>query len=489
LANFSKKAVSGTIWMFSGSFGKQVINLLVYMILARILVPADIGAIAIAASIIAILQVFAELGISVAIVRQKDISTSCIDSGFVATFFSTSLIVILLWSCSQIISRFFNIPILTNLIKIAAFSYMFRGIFSLYRSLMLREMRYHMISMIEFISVFIAGITIVILANYGYGAYSIVIGQVIESALLLLWSVYLTKYIPKSLGSIKDMWNMFTFGVWVSLSRILGQSSGHLDKFLIGKLLDSTTLGGYYIAQRLVMTVPAIFTMTIDQVMLPIYSRWQNDEKRIQDGYWKGMRYSAIIVFPVTGILFVFAKPIMLILFGDKWVDFTPIVRILSIFGALQGMGGGIFASVIYAVGRPKIITLVSVFRIIVLPLCVAVGSLWGIIGVAYGTVIFGIIARLFNQYLLTFFLNYKFVKFFNVLLRPLLIICPTMLFSASLLTFIPTQNILFTALALSACVMLTILFYSFLCLKLLRQETFFIFNELKSKIFKSNDF
>jgi PST family polysaccharide transporter len=484
LSSFKQKAISGTAWMFTGTVAQRGIGLIVHLILAYLLARSDFGAVALVSSVIAILRVFAELGISVALVQREEIDDSLVDSAMSATVATTSLIVVLLWFYSGAFARFFSIPVLSALFKIAAFSYICSGLFSLYRSLLLREMRYKVISGLRFAGSIIHGVTSVTLAYFGAGPYSIVWGQVASSIVVLIGGIYFTGYVPKSLGRISKMWELFRFGVWVSLNRVLGQAAGHFDKFVIGKLLDATTLGGYYLAQRLVMEFPGLFTGTIDQVMLPIYSKWQNEPQRIQDGYWKGLRYSALVVLPISGLLFVFAGPIVSVLLPDQWLSIVPIVRILSLFGAIHGMGGGIFGSVIYATGKPKVVTIVGIFRFLLLPTCIYLGSFWGVEGVAWGMVAFGVIGRLFNQFLLTVFIKFSYWRFFQTLFRPLAAAVGMVLFGLLVEIYLPgEEHFILLIITLAVSMILTFFLYCWFCFMFLPDDYRFLYNEFESRL------
>jgi len=414
LINFSEKAVSGVAWMFTSTTARNGVAYIVNIILARVLVPSDFGAVALVVGVIAILQTFAEMGTSVALVQRQNVTPSVIDSAFISTFTVTILIVLLLWSFSNNIAAFFSVPVLAALLKIAAFSYLFRGVFSLYRCLLLKEMRYKEISLLEFINVIIYGLIAVVLAFSGYGPFSIVWGQVFSAIFLLILGFWRTGYIPKSFGRIKEIWELLSFGIWVSIGRILGNSSGKIDTFIIGKLLNASTLGSYYLAQRIVMLLPGTYTQIIDQVTLPIYSKFQKDPSRVEEGYWKTISFTSLIILPLVCLLFIFADPLVRWILGEKWIQVIPLVRIMSLFVLAHALGGGIFASVIYALGRPQIATIVNIFRIIALPTCVIIGSRWGVMGVAWGFAAYGIIGRLFNQWLLKRNFSFSLIRYFR---------------------------------------------------------------------------
>ncbi|GAU07616.1 lipopolysaccharide biosynthesis protein [Desulfoplanes formicivorans] len=420
--SYQHKIFFGALFMLTGGLGKNIIAFGVNLILARLLTPSDFGSVAIVVSIISILKIFAELGTSVALVQRKTITLKIKDSAFTATLVVTLTFIIILWISANTISNYFNNKVLKDLIHIAAFSYVFLGIFSLYRSLLLRDLRYKAISVIEFIGVIISSVVTVSLACFNIGPSSIVWGQLASAGCLLFLGFALTRYVPKSLGDWSSLKELFSFGIWVSLSRVLGNASGQFDKFIIGKLIDPGTLGGYYLAQKIVMILPSIFTGVIDQVMLPIYSQWQDSPSRIEKGYWKGLRISALLVLPAMALLAAIAHPLIYLLLGQAWCNIVPLIQIFCIFGAIQGLGGGIFGSVIYASGKPQTMILVNAFRIIMLPLCVFIGSFSGILGISYGMVAFGIIGRLFNQYILTRIFNFKFSLFFSTIALPITI-------------------------------------------------------------------
>jgi teichuronic acid exporter len=414
--NFSQKAATGLGWMFSSKASVQGLGLLTTMVLARLLLPTDFGAVALVVAIIAILQTFAELGMSVALVQRERITTSLIDSAFVATFFLTVTIVVVMWITAGYCANFFKIPVLSGLLKIAAISYLFTGIFSLHRCLLLRELRYKEISAIEFGAVFIGSISSIILAYRGHGPYSIVWGLLLSAGGRLLAGYWLTKYLPGSLGSLKEMRGLFSFGMWVSLGRIMGNAAGKVDSFVIGKVLDAATLGTYYMAQRIVLLIPSTYTGVVDQVMLPIYSKFQKELDRVQDGYFKTLSLTAIILLPPICMIFTFADPLVRILLGTQWLQVIPLVMIMSIFGISQSLGGGIFASVIYSLGRPQLATVINAFRMVALPAFVLAGSFWGVFGVAWGFALYGLVGRLFNQWILKHFFGFSLLRYFKAI-------------------------------------------------------------------------
>jgi len=391
-----------------------VVGMLVNIILARLLVPADFGVVALVLGFVGILQTFAELGTSVALVQRPDIDNDTIDSAFVSTCVMTGSVVVLLYCGSSGIAAFFDLPVMEGVIRIVAVSYLFRGLFALYRCLLLREMRYREISLISFAGYSLYGCFAVLFACLGFKAFSIAWAQLVWSFFLLVMGVAKTGYLPRGFGQGKIMWQLVSFGFWVSFGRLLRNTSGKLDTLIVGKLLNAELLGGYDQAQRLVMLLPQTYTQIVDQVMLPIYAAWHDDAARVERGYWKVLSHSAILLTPTVALLFVFAEPMVLILFGEKWSSVVPLVRIMSVCGLMKVLGDGVFDSVVLGTGKPQIITWINICRMVTMPLVLVVGCQRGIDGVAWGISLYSLVGRGVGQWLLHRYYGYSWRRYWS---------------------------------------------------------------------------
>jgi O-antigen/teichoic acid export membrane protein len=483
MASKSKTALWGSFSIFSGSLGRQILQTVVMLILARILTPDDFGAVAIVISAISIFQVFAELGVSVALVQKKEITDLDKDSGFSLTLLFTAVNVLLIWVLAGWAARFFEAPVLAGLFKVAALSYLFRGLFSLFRSLLLRSLKFKILAGLEFVAALMAGVLDVVLAALGYGAYAIVWGRVLEAFLLLVAAAVVVRYIPRSLGSVANMVALFRFGIWVSLYRLVLLGSNQFDKFIIGKVMPMANLGGFYLAQRITYLVPELILGAVDQVMLPIYSRMQDDRPGMVEGYWKGLQYSLMLVFPFSALLIVLSTPIVTVFLGDKWTGADRIIQVLSIYAISLGMGGGGLGSMFYAIGKPKYLSIFSLFRLITLPLGIIIGSKWGIVGVAWGIAAFGVVHRVFVQSIMAHVFQLKIKRWLQTVVPPLLAAVVVGGLGYGVQHLFTVEGFWESVALLLSTTMLMVAVYLFLIAKLLPEPLQFILGELRSKM------
>jgi O-antigen/teichoic acid export membrane protein len=476
----SSKAIRGMLWMLSGTGSGQILSFIITVILARILSPEDFAAVALIMAVLAIVNTFAEMGLSVAVVQRKTITPTLLDSALMLTLSFFLVISIAIFFFSESFAQYYQLPLLAPLTQIAAVAFFFQGLNSFYRSMLLRETRFKAVSLVAISSVSINGAIAITQALLGYGAYSILWGQLGANIGAFIILITITRFIPQGFGSVKLMRELLGFGAWVSIGRILGTAAGQFDRFLIGKILPEKVLGGYHIASRLTMAIPGLLTGMIDQVLLPIYSNSKNDAAVIERGYWKGLRYSAILIVPMALVIAIYSRPIVFLILGEKWLYITPIIQIISIFSIFQGLGGGIFASAIYASGIPKLTSIVNLFRIIALPSCVWFGSQWGVLGVAWGVAVFGIAGRFFNQWLLKIYLSYSLGKFFQVIARPIAANAGLLVFGMICQSFITLRHPVDTALTTSLCGLLTFGIYGAMCRVLMPEDSRFLFEQFR---------
>ncbi len=417
--SYTTKAVRGAAAVTTAFAGQQAISLVVNIILARLLLRSDFGVVALVLAITSLLDVFAELGVGVALVQKKDLHEHTIDTAFTATITSTFLISTLLFIFSNSVGTFYHSTVLPDLLRIAAISFIFKGNYAVYRCLMLRDMRYGVVSHNALTSSAVYGLVAVILAYMHFGPYSLVIALTISNLLLFCLGMWATRVYPRLYIDMTELRSLLGFGLWVSLGRVLGNAAGKVDSFVIGKALDMTSLGVYNVAQRIVLIIPQVITQALDQVTYPIYAKMQDTPERIEETYWNTLSMISMVSMPAISLLFLVSDPLIPMLFGDKWASSVPIARIMCIFSAASCVGGGIFASIIYASGKPKWATVMNIFRILTLPAFIIVGSRWGVVGVTWGFSIWGIIGRIFNQYILHREFGYSINRYFKIAAAP----------------------------------------------------------------------
>ena len=105
-------------WTAIEKFGSQLINLIVQLVLARLLAPEAFGLIGLIQVFIAIAQVMVEGGIGNFIIQKKNLSKDDIFTGFSLNSGIALLAYIVLFALAPVIGKFYEQPIVTNLLAL-----------------------------------------------------------------------------------------------------------------------------------------------------------------------------------------------------------------------------------------------------------------------------------------------------------------------------------------------------------------------------------
>ncbi len=413
--NNSQIAVKGAFWFFSSSSIQNGILLILSIVLARLLTPADFGVVMVVLAIQVILQVFSEFGVSIAIVQRKDINDTVIDSAFSCVVFFTMFVSLLIFFLAPFLASFYNTEQLLGLMRWSAVTYVFIGLSSLQTCLLQRSLKFKQISFINVCNHLVYGFVTVIFAVKHYGPHSIIFGKIVASVLSLIIGYQFTRYLPKSFGSFLEAKQLLAFGIWVSVGRVLATSSARFDTFFIGKILDMSSVGAFNLAHRMVTFFPALLNGVYDKVLFPIYSRSQDNKAKIEDNFWESLMITSLVSLPFPILVIIFADFIVLLFFGQKWSNITVLVRLMSIYSIFITCGGGIISSLVFSSGKPHIKTVLNLFRVVVMPAFICFGSMWHLTGVALSFGLYGFVDRLFGQLLVTHYYSFSIYKFIKI--------------------------------------------------------------------------
>ena len=92
-------------------------------------------------------------------------------------------------------------------------------------------------------------------------------------------------------------------------------------------------------------------------------------------------------MFPLLGLIFIYAKPFVNILFGDQWTPLIPLIKIFTILGAIESLdkfSGALFLSQ----GKVKILATINILRGLASILAFYIGAQYNISFVAWGIVV-----------------------------------------------------------------------------------------------------
>ena len=116
--SLTQKTLGGFFWAFLERFGAQALQMVIFIVLARILAPEAFGLIGMLAVFIAVSQSITDSGFGQALIQKKDTDEIDYSSVFYINLLVSGFIYLLLYLSAPYIASFYSQPELTALVRV-----------------------------------------------------------------------------------------------------------------------------------------------------------------------------------------------------------------------------------------------------------------------------------------------------------------------------------------------------------------------------------
>lgn len=327
--SLKRKTVKGIVWSTLERFSVAGVNFIFGLILARLLMPTDYGAIAMLSIFMAIAQTFIDSGFSNALIRKPDRTETDNATAFyfnigvgLAAYFS-------LYLAAPYIAQFYKTSILIPLTRIMGLNLLLNSLCVVQQALLTARIDFKTQAKISLNAAVVSGLVGIGFAYAGYGVWALAIQSVLASVIrtILLW--ILAKWRPKAKFSKQSFRNLFGYGSKLLASGLLDTIYNNFYTIVIGKRFSVATLGVYSRADQWANFLAINVTGILQRVTFPIFSSIQNEDERLRVNYRKFLRVSGFVIFPLMMGLAAIADPLTRFILTDKWADSIPLLRIL----------------------------------------------------------------------------------------------------------------------------------------------------------------
>lgn len=395
------KIMDGIMWTFFSTFINRGFTFIVKLILARLLLPEDFGLIGMALVFTTFIQALNEMGVGSALIQRK--KDNLTDTHFQTVFwfsivFSSILFVAVLIIIAPTVAWFYDEQQLRLIVTILSIPLVLNSLVVVQKSILMREMNFKIISLVDTVGVFISSIIAIFMAFYGAGVWSIVIQSILPSLFSIPFFWVLTNWNPKLIFSRDALKDVFSFGIFVTFNKLLLKFVNNLDFLLIGRFLGSEILGLYTIAFTLTDTFKNKLMQILDKVFYPVYGQLQDEKQRIAEYYLLVVKYNTIFIIPIMTFIIIESENIMSF-FGDDWTVGTFPLQMLAIATIINSLGGT-SSSVLLSLGKAKLLFSINLFSSAFIASAIIIGIvLGGMNGVSIAVVVHKFFYRAIHQF------------------------------------------------------------------------------------------
>jgi O-antigen/teichoic acid export membrane protein len=386
--SLKKLAIHGSAWTLI-SFGiSKILRLGGNLVLTRLLFPEAFGVMALVNVVIESLQLFSDLGIGEAQIRDP--------RGEEPHFLNTlwTMIVIrglLLWLAAVALcfpaAILFKTPSLAQLIPVAALSAVFMalsspGLYILRRRIHLRPL------MIWEIGTQICGlIFIVLISIYFRSVWAIVIGNVVRSFAACVSSYWLLPgVLPRFSWDSQIAKDIIRFGRWLFISTALTALIREGDKAVLGTVISAGDLGLYALASFWAKTIIMMLTQINQKVLFPVYSLVANKSvNQLRSKVYRARLVLMGLSLPPLWFFVIGGRWLIELLYDPRYQNAGWMLQILAVSAIAQTLGMGSLKALL-AKGDSFALMIVQVCRGVLIVICMIAGGYFaGLVGLIVG--------------------------------------------------------------------------------------------------------
>src|SRR5699024_3543131 len=265
------------------------------------------------------------------LIRTKDPDQRDYSTVFFMNLFASIGLYIILFFSAPYIAKFFDQPLLKTIVRVYTISFVIQALVGVQTTRLTKAMNFKLQMYMQIPSSLIGGISGIIMAYKGMGAWSLVYMQLITTTLFMLQHWFWTDWRPSLMIDKEKLKFHFNFGYKITLSAILTKIYQDVNKIIIGKFFSAAQLGFYNQADTLRRVPVRHLTSALVKVTYPAFSSIQNDNEKLR----KGLKDITVLVFfvisPVMFYLSLVAEPLFRWVLTEKWLPSVPYFQILTI--------------------------------------------------------------------------------------------------------------------------------------------------------------
>lgn len=434
-----EKTLVGLGWSFTQQFGIQLISFFITIMLARILAPSEFGIIAMLSVFIAIGSLLVDSGLSSSLIRsevntQRDYSTV-----FFFNLIGSVAIYLVVFFLAPYIAEFYHQEVLIKIIRVYSVVFILNAFYEIQNARLMKIMNFKVQTLIQVPSVLAGGLLGVIMALNGFGVWSLVWMNILQSFLITVFHWIYSGWRPSLIFDPECFKRHFHFGYKMTLSGLLEVIYRNIYVLIIGKNYSATQLGFYARADSLSQLPTTNISVAINKVTYPMFASISNDDRKLKSVYKKLMQQ---VIFWNTSILVlsaVIAEPLFRFLLTEKWLPAVPYFQILCISGIFYPFHA-YNLNILKVKGRSDLLLKLEFIKKAISVLGILSVIPLGIYGLLYFQLLFNMVACYINSLYSGQLIHYPVKEQLTDILPTIILTACTGLFCAFLDIFLFTQ-------------------------------------------------
>lgn len=354
MTDLKKKSIETVRWTFLYQLANYSVTFVLSIILSRLISPEEFGLTAMLSIFIAIANILINSGLSSSLIRFKESSPADYSTVFYFNIGVSISIYLILFFTAPLIAAFYNQPDLILLTRTITLVFVLSSFGLIQNTILVKELNFKKQTLINFSGLFVSVVVGIIMALQGFGVYAIV-GQTLSQSACVTILLWLTsKWRPTGFINPESLKKLWKFGSYVLFTGIFNAIANNLDNLIIGRIFAPATLGLFVRAKSTRAIPENIFSSVLSTTTFSILSKLNDNFEELRKKHLYFFRVSVFFFIPFMLGFNLVSDDLILILYGEKWKEAIPLLKIVS-FGILPNMLSSFFGQSLMSFGDSKV--------------------------------------------------------------------------------------------------------------------------------------
>lgn len=342
------------LWLGSASALSRLVDLGAIIVVLRFVSAKDVGAASAAWTVTTLLEPFASLGVSFALITMRRLERRSIDTAIWLSLFGGLLCACLVALSANFWGTVFGSAHIVPLVVVSGLKLIPMAFASVPQQRLARALKHRELAAANACSTLMSAAVRVYLAMQGFGAWSFVFSQLAYAATLVTALWWLVPMRPRLVFSNRAARHILALGMPSSAGTAVGLLSRNLDMMFVSRWFGIDALGLYRVAFDLAVAPMVAVGDVVARSAAPTLRRLLRDPKRLRETFGYAVKLCILICLPLAVFVATMAPALLTLAKDPSFVAAAPVARVL-VFAALLLVVFGLFGPLAQAVGHPEL--------------------------------------------------------------------------------------------------------------------------------------
>jgi len=367
-------------WVLASSAGGQVVGFVIFVVVARLVTPAEFGVFTLAVVLIDLLQIVAGAGLAEAVIQRRTLSDRAADTAFWSQLAIGAGFALDTAALAGPVAALFGMPDLARAIRVLAATLVIAPLGAIHAARLTRAFGFRALAVRNLAANLLSGCLGVWLALAGGGVDALLAQRLTAALAIAAIGCLSYPWLPRLRFDAAEFRALAGYGLQTMGAQLLLQATSRSAELVAGFMLGPVAVATLRVANRCVDLLTQLAVVPFQQLALPLLARAQDDRALGRATYAKLSRLSALVIYPAFAGACVLAPTVLPLVFGEPWREAGRTMQLICLVAVALHFNV-LLPAALGAAGHPGQALAWSAVQLLVGVPAVAAGAAYGILG------------------------------------------------------------------------------------------------------------